>query len=287
MGVATRRAGVSRWSMSTLPGAVGDDDVALTALSDGRFVAAWGAFIHGKRGESNVDEFRVQSSILDRTGSVWSPAQTVSSAVRIDYADAPEQEGDPRLVVTRAGEVLLGTCEGSGSALRLRQLTPTGWTPPLSIPGGCFAVTSGKNIVPVGSNVALVALRPRQGPSQPLSLITVAASPLRVVGAYPLNPSRNSDDEEFTTQLVAGPGGRAVVSWVSDRDSSRGRGDFGWVASSGPNAIGPWRKWFASDSTPQIRGLIRPYLGGSPALRTGVRDDRARTTGHAEREPSS
>ena len=45
--------------------------------------------------------------------------------------------------------------------------------------------------------------------------------------------------------------------------------------------------WFASDSTPQIRGLIRPYLGGSPALRTGVRDDRARTTGHAEREPSS
>ena len=47
------------------------------------------------------------------------------------------------------------------------------------------------------------------------------------------------------------------------------------------------RGWFASDSTPQIRGLIRPHLGGSPALRTGVRDDRARTTGHAEREPSS
>ncbi len=47
------------------------------------------------------------------------------------------------------------------------------------------------------------------------------------------------------------------------------------------------REWFASDSTPQIRGLIRPHLGGSPALRTGVRDDRARTTEHAERGPSS
>jgi len=44
--------------------------------------------------------------------------------------------------------------------------------------------------------------------------------------------------------------------------------------------------WFASDSTPQIRGLIRPHLEGSPALRTGVRDDRSRTTQRAERRPS-
>ncbi len=43
--------------------------------------------------------------------------------------------------------------------------------------------------------------------------------------------------------------------------------------------------WFASDSTPQIRGLIRPRLAGSPASRGGVQDDRARTTEHAERAP--
>ncbi len=36
-------------------------------------------------------------------------------------------------------------------------------------------------------------------------------------------------------------------------------------------------KWFASDSTPQIRGLIRPHLAGSTARRGGAGNDRARS----------
>ena len=43
-------------------------------------------------------------------------------------------------------------------------------------------------------------------------------------------------------------------------------------------------QWFASDSTPQIRGLIRPHLAGSSARRGGAGHERARST---QRGPSS
>jgi hypothetical protein len=49
----------------------------------------------------------------------------------------------------------------------------------------------------------------------------------------------------------------------------------------------PSTRTFASDSTPQIRGLIRPHLAGFPALRGGARHARPRTTEPVERGPSS
>lgn len=49
-------------------------------------------------------------------------------------------------------------------------------------------------------------------------------------------------------------------------------------------AVSGMRIWFASDSTPQIRGLIRPHLAGSWARRGGAGNERARST---ERGPSS
>ena len=76
---------------------------------------------------------------------------------------------------------------------------------------------------------------------------------------------------------------RQVRREPADQDDSASRSHVMEWAHRRTKCVRP--VWFASDSTPQIRGLIRPHLAGSPAPRGGVQDDRARTTEHAERAP--
>lgn len=239
--VASRRVNAARWTISTLPGTPGIGDVSFAALPDGRFIAVWSETLFQSREGSNEIITTLFSSVLDQSGISWSAPQTVSRGVGVQGGRSPEVENRPRFFTTSVdGTILLTTCEGNltDEAMRVRQITPLGLTQALVLPGACSSPL-GRRIASAGNNVTVTSGRREQ-----FSVTTLGLSPLRVLQTQPLTPSQNAYSASVTSRLVELAGRRSAIAWITSRTvrTSPQDADLVWVAVSGPNGLGPWRK---------------------------------------------